>query len=410
MQFSDLVQTSLTSLGRNKSRSALTILGIVIGIAAVILTLSIGQSAQGLILNQVAGLGSDLIFIEPASGGDQNGPPDPFVEQSLEMEDIEALERSGFFTEVSPTIVTTLPASHDTESKFAQIVGVDEGYLMVFPADVANGRFLEKSDVDSYARVAVLGQEIAHDLFGDQDPVGFDISIKNVKLRVVGVLEEQGSRFFQNLDARIAIPVTTAQRDVLGIDTVSFISAKASVPIEQAKEEARWILRDRHRLDNAAGDVSKDDFLISSQGDAVAVIGVVGGALTVLLSSIAAISLVVGGIGIMNIMLVSVTERTREIGLRKAVGATRREILQQFLFESVALTSLGGVIGVSMGVGTALLAGQVISTQVDGWSAVIPPSAAVLGVAVAAVVGIAFGLYPARRAAKLDPIEALRYE
>lgn len=410
MQFSDLVQTSLTSLGRNKSRSALTILGIVIGIAAVILTLSIGQSAQGLILNQVAGLGSDLIFIEPASGGDQNGPPDPFVEQSLEMEDIEALERSGFFTEVSPTIVTTLPASHDTESKFAQIVGVDEGYLMVFPADVANGRFLEKSDVDSYARVAVLGQEIAHDLFGDQDPVGFDISLKNVKLRVIGVLEEQGSRFFQNLDARIAIPVTTAQRDVLGIDTVSFISAKASIPIEQAKEEARWILRDRHRLDNAAGDVSKDDFLISSQGDAVAVIGVVGGALTVLLSSIAAISLVVGGIGIMNIMLVSVTERTREIGLRKAVGATRREILQQFLFESVALTSLGGVIGVSMGVGTALLAGRVISTQVDGWSAVIPPSAAVLGVAVAAVVGIAFGLYPARRAAKLDPIEALRYE
>lgn len=410
MQFSDLVQTSLTSLGRNKSRSALTILGIVIGIAAVILTLSIGQSAQGLILNQVAGLGSDLIFIEPASGGDQNGPPDPFVEQSLEMEDIEALERSGFFTEVSPTIVTTLPASHDTESKFAQIVGVDEGYLMVFPADVANGRFLEKSDVDSYARVAVLGKEIAHDLFGDQDPVGFDISLKNVKLRVIGVLEEQGSRFFQNLDARIAIPVTTAQRDVLGIDTVSFISAKASVPIEQAKEEARWILRDRHRLDNAAGDVSKDDFLISSQGDAVAVIGVVGGALTVLLSSIAAISLVVGGIGIMNIMLVSVTERTREIGLRKAVGATRREILQQFLFESVALTSLGGVIGVSMGVGTALLAGRVISTQVDGWSAVIPPSAAVLGVAVAAVVGIAFGLYPARRAAKLDPIEALRYE
>jgi putative ABC transport system permease protein len=295
---------------------------------------------------------------------------------------------------------------------FAQVVGVTPGYLTVFPADVAEGRYLDDEDVSGYARIAVLGSEAAQDLFGDQSPIGRTIKIKQTFLRVVGVLESQGSRFFQNLDARIAIPITTAQRDVFGVDYVSFIAMRSAsgMNVDYAKEEARWILRDQHNIENPADDPNQDDFTISTQADAINVIGAVGGALTILLSSIAAISLLVGGIGIMNIMLVSVTERTKEIGLRKAVGATQKEILQQFLLEAVMLTGLGGFIGVALGVGVALISGAVVATQVDGWRAVVPLSGVVLAVVVSVAVGLTFGLYPARRAARLDPVEALRYE
>lgn len=381
-----------------------------IGIAAVILMLSIGQSAQGLILNQVADLGSDLIFIEPSSGGDSSGPPSAFVEQTLKIDDAKALERSGLFMDVSSMIVSSMAVSRGEESKFSQVTGVTEGYLSIFPADVAEGRFIERSDVDSYARVAVLGKEIAQDLFGDQDPIGKEIKIKQTTVRVIGVLAEQGSRFFQNLDQRIAVPVTTAQRDIIGLDTVNFIAARTSQDIESAKDEIRWILRAEHDIDNPENDVKKDDFIVSSQSDAVEIIGIVGGVLTILLSSIAAISLVVGGIGIMNIMLVSVTERTKEIGLRKAVGATYSEILQQFLLEAVLLTMLGGIIGVLIGVITSRLAASILASYIEGWQSIVPMEAVVSGVVVATTVGIIFGLYPARRAAHLDPIEALRYE
>ncbi len=388
----------------------LTILGIVIGIAAVILMLSIGQSAQGLILDQVADLGSDLMFIEPSAGDPMSGPPDPFVEQSLTLDDVDYLTRSGYFTVVSPTVISTLTVSYAEESQFASVAGVDDQYLQVFPADMQSGRFIAQDDVDGYARVVVLGKQIAENLFGDQDAIGRQVTVKNVRMRIIGVFEEQGSRFFQNLDEQIAVPVTTMQRDLLGVDYVNYISAKAKGDIELAKEEARWVMRDAHNIDNSEGNTDNDDFVVSSQSDAVAVIGVVGGVLTILLSSIAAISLLVGGIGIMNIMLVSVTERTKEIGLRKAVGATEKEILQQFLFESVMLTMLGGIVGVTLGVVTALGSGFIVSQFLDGWTANVPLIAIVLGVLVSTVVGVVFGIYPARRAARLDPIEALRYE
>ncbi|MFA6522459.1 MAG: ABC transporter permease [Patescibacteria group bacterium] len=410
MILSDLLKTSVTSLMRNRSRSILTILGIVIGIAAVMMMLSIGRSSEGLILNQVANLGSDLVFVEASSGDPMSGPPSPYIEQTLTLDDIDALNKSGYFSAVTGVIQSSTPITREETSKFVQVVGVNEDYLEVFPAEIASGRFLDQTDIQSYAKVVVLGKTVAEDLFGDQDPIGQTVKLKKVSLKVIGVFPELGTRFFQNQDEQIVVPITTAQRDILGLDNVTYIAAKASGDIDITKEEAQWVMRDSHNIDNPTADPALDDFAVSSQSDAVAIVGIVGGVLTILLASIAAISLVVGGIGIMNIMLVSVTERTKEIGLRKAIGATYKEILQQFLLESVLLTMFGGIIGIISGVGFSLLIGYIVGKFVDGWSAAVPLDAMVLGVLVSTTVGIVFGLYPARRAARLDPIEALRFE
>lgn len=409
MRTKDLLITSSESLRRNTSRSLLTILGIVIGIAAVIVMLSIGQGAQGYVLNQVASLGSDVLYIQPGSGSAEGGPPSPFTQQTIRLSDATALKKRGPFSVVSTLLITSAAVTAQ-DSTFTDIAGTDEYQLDISPAELASGRFLDAEDVSSHARVAVLGSDIARDLFGDQDPIGERITIKNLPVRVIGVLTPQGSKFFSNLDKRIYLPVTTAQRELMNVDYVSYISAKTTVDVEVAKDEARAILRDTHAIDNPNEDLSKDDFKVSSQGDAVNTIAGVGFALTLLLASIAAISLLVGGIGIMNMMLVSVTERTREIGLRKAIGGTERDILGQFLLEAVILTLGGGALGVVSGIIVSFLASLLLGAFVDGWAFVIPPSAIAASFIVATVVGIAFGYYPAKRAAKLDPIEALRYE
>ncbi|MEK9157408.1 MAG: ABC transporter permease [Patescibacteria group bacterium] len=410
MQTNDLIQSALQSLTRNKSRAILTVLGIVIGIAAVILMLSIGQGAQGLILNQVADLGSDQIFVESGAGDTEGGPPSPFVEQTITLDDVEAMRRRGPFSFVSAQTLTNTTVNGGDASFFTNVVGVDEYQLEVFPATIASGRYFDESDVDSYAMVVVLGSDAAEDMFGDADPIGQRVTFKNGSYKVIGVLDKQGSRFFTNLDVQVYLPVTTALRNVVGSDYLTYIAARATTDIDAAEEETRWILRDSHNLDNPEGILSKDDFAVSSQEDAAQTIGVVGSALTLLLASIAAISLVVGGIGIMNIMLVSVTERTKEIGLRKAIGATSKEVLRQFLVEAVFLTVAGGILGMLIGVGLSIVIAAILGNIVDGWELIIPPEAIVASVVVSTIVGVAFGWYPAKRAAKLDPIEALRYE
>jgi putative ABC transport system permease protein len=410
MQTRDLVQSALQSLTRNKGRSALTVLGIVIGIGAVILMLSIGQGAQRLILDQVADLGSDQVFVESGSPETGGGPPSPFIEQTITLDDADALRQRGPFSAVSAILITNTVASSEEDEAFVDVAGVDQYQLEVMPADVAYGRFLIGDDVESYDRVAILGSEVAQNFFGDANPVGQTIEIKNLNFKIIGVMSPQGSQFFSNLDLRIYVPITTLQRDILNSDNVSFISARSIGDVDLAKAEARAILRDEHNIEAYGDDTTNDDFSVSSQEDAVQIIGVVGGALSALLASIAAISLVVGGIGIMNIMLVSVTERTREIGLRKSIGATEKEILQQFLVESVLLTLAGGIFGILGGVGVAVISAGVVGNFVEGWRLVIPPLAIILAVVVSTIVGLVFGIYPARQAAKLDPIEALRYE
>ncbi|MFA6132254.1 MAG: ABC transporter permease [Patescibacteria group bacterium] len=407
----DLIKTSFMSLRRKRSRSALTMLGIIIGIGAVILMLSIGKGAEGLILSQVAEFGSDIIYIEPGSGDmEEQASAEMTAPKTLTMDDVEAIKDLSSIVEVAPMLFSNHVIEWQGEEKRAQVVGTTPENKLLFPADVETGRFITKNDIDSLSQVAVLGSQLKEDLFGDQDPLGQKIKIGSIKLEVIGVLEVQGTKFFQNLDAMSYVPITTLQKKVLGVEYVNFIAAKTDQPLDWAKEDIRFLLRDEHNLDNPEGDLSKDDFFISSQEDAVAIVGTVSAVLALLLSSIAAISLLVGGIGIMNIMLVSVTERTKEIGLRKAIGATYSEILRQFLLESVMLTMTGGIVGVISGVTLSYLAYLIANTQLDGWVFVVSPSSIILAVIVSTAVGIAFGIYPARRAARLDPIEALRYE
>lgn len=412
MRFRDSVTTAIGSLRTNATRAVLTILGIVIGITAIILVMALGSGAQELILDQVRAFGSDTIFIEP--GREPHGPAD-FIEaftDSLTERDAEALRRpanvSGALV-VSPSVVQATSVAYENETYRAQVHGHDEHFMDVFDIVLDQGTPLSQDDVERRTSVAVIGAKVRTELFGDRDPIGEYVRVKGRRFRVIGTLPAKGQAAFVPYDDLVVIPYTTMQKYLLGIDHFHMIAVQAAANADVAgvKRDIEATLREQHGIT----DSEKDDFHVMTQQDVVDRIGVIATALTALLTALAAISLVVGGVGIMNIMLVAVAERTREIGLRKAIGARDADIRRQFLLESIVLTVAGGVIGVAIGAALAFLAAFALRhTVATGWSFTFPVSAALLGIGVAAAIGLIFGLYPAQKAARKSPIEALRYE
>lgn len=414
MKIDDAIRTSLRGVRQAKVRSVLTMLGIVIGIASVILLMSIGASAQQLILDQVKNVGSNLIFVIPGgSGGSKYASPasvQGIIIKTLTQRDADAISKEPTVVGVAPVVRGQARAVFESNDVTVSWQGSTADFFAISKLDVERGYPFSYADVLAYNRVIVLGSELAKTLFGQRDPIGKSIRLKDVSFRVVGVLAPKGvGAFGIDQDSTAIIPLTVGQKQLLGIDYYNSMSIQAAdaYDIEFTKARVTSILRQNHRI---TGPV-KDDFTIRTQEDALATLGSITTVMTLFLTCIAAISLVVGGIGIMNIMLVSVVERTKEIGLRKALGATERDILQQFLVESVILTFIGGIIGMAVGIGGVVLAfaGIKYGAGLD-WSLQIPLSAVGLALGVSVLTGVAFGVYPARQAARKNPIEALRYE
>jgi putative ABC transport system permease protein len=416
MLFKDAFKTATRSLTHGKMRSILTMLGIVIGISSVIVLMSIGESAQSLILGQVESIGSNLIIISPGkpSGDGFSAPPSAqgIIITSLKQEDANTLEREPSIIGVAPIVSGQAEVVYGNNNKTAGYQGSTANIFTLRNLTLSKGYPFSKADVDSGNHVAVIGPKLATKLFGEYvSPLNKSIRIKNISFRVVGVLEDGGTGLGGVDQGNLVVmPITVAQKELLGISyyNMVIVGADAQYEAKFVKSRITSVLRQNHGIT----DPSKDDFDIQTQEDILSILGTITSVLTLFLAAIASISLIVGGIGIMNIMLVAVTERTREIGLRKAVGATDRDILQQFLIESVLLTLIGGMIGVAIGAAVVGLVYVVISTFFAsiGWVFEFPPLAVALGLGVSAVAGIVFGIYPARQAGKKNPIDALRYE
>jgi len=414
MQFTHLIKTAFTGLIVNKTRSSLTVLGIVIGVTAIILIMSIGQGAERLILGELQGLGADTIIIRP--GQEPTGPTDvagTLFSDSLKVRDIEALKKRVNVPElvdIAPAVIVPGSVSYLGETDRPTIIGWSAEFMAkmmdVYPE---KGVLFGENEIKARASVALIGADVVKGLFGDQNPIGETIKIKNRGFRVIGVFPKHGQSTLFNIDDLIILPYTTAQSYLLGIDYFNEVMVKVSSP--DVVSRSVLDIEDTLRRSHGITDPKKDDFFVVTQEGAVEQIALILNVLTMFLASVVAISLVVGGIGVMNIMLVSVTERTKEIGLRKALGATDQNILTQFLIEAIVLTGAGGAIGVALGTIFAYLTAIGLSSALDvAWDFQFPVMAALLGIGVSAAVGLVFGIYPARKASRKSPIEALRYE
>ncbi len=414
MSLKHTLKIAISGITSHKSRSALTVLGIVIGITGIMLMVSIGSGAENLILGEIGGLGTETIVIRP--GREPKGPSDiggTLFADSLRLKDLELLKKKSNVPEmvdIMPVLLVPGSASYKSETYSPQIIGASiEFFAEAFDLYPESGSFFDENAIREKASVAVIGSKVKEKLFGLSDAVGESITLKGKKFRVQAVLPPKGQVSFLNFDEIVLIPYSTAQTYLLGIDHYHEIILKASSPeaVEGTVKDIEFTLRESHNIT----DPSKDDFFIVTQQAAIKQIQTIIGALTTFLSSVVAIALVVAGIGVMNIMLVSVTERTREIGLRKALGATNKDILNQFLLEAIMLTGIGGFIGIMLGSLFGYIAAIILTNYANlNWVFVFPTGAAILGLIVSALVGLVFGIYPARQASKKSPIEALRYE
>jgi putative ABC transport system permease protein len=403
MNFIESFKMATATLMTNKMRSSLTMLGIIIGNASVIAMVGVGEGAKNLASEQFESLGPNVLFVVPGSEEERrttfNAP------KTLVWTDAIAIaEQVPTVKEVAPQVTSNELITYRNRNANEEVVGTTPEYLTTRSFEVAQGRFISDTDVARNQRVAVLGAEIAEKFFPNQNPLGKKIRVKNINLEIIGVLEAKGAFLGSNQDLTVYLPLTTMANQIVGETSpygtqVSFISiaAKDEDSINAAQLQIENLLRLRHQI------TGEDDFSVRTQKDVLEIVGTISGGLTVLLAAIAGISLLVGGIGVMNIMLVAVTERTKEIGLRKAIGAKESDILWQFLIEATILSAAGGAIGTVVGVTGIILVGAF-----SPLAPTISPVAILLAVGVSGAIGLSFGVFPARSAAKLDPIVALR--
>ena len=392
------------SLIANKMRSILTMLGIIIGVAAVIALVSIGNGVKQDIQNSISSLGSNLLMVMPGAPRTPGVRPSAGSMKSLKVSDYEAISKLDGVKAASPMTNGSYVVIYQNKNWTTSVSGVSYNYLDVNNWSMKSGRFLSEKNVQNRVRVNVVGNTVVTNLFGDEDTVGAAIRVKNIPFRIIGVLNSKGSGAMGNdQDDMVIIPYTTAMERVEGVDYLRmiYVVGKDENGIDRLQSDIENLLRVRHGIK----DTNLDDFNIQNMNSIMETMEETTGTLTLFLGAVAAISLVVGGIGIMNIMLVSVTERTREIGVRKALGATYSVIVTQFLIEAVVISLMGGIIGIILGIGSSKLIGMA-----SGMSTVISIPTIVMSFAFSMAIGLIFGIYPARKAAKLNPIDALHYE
>jgi len=402
MLFWTIIKVALKSLFANKLRTFLAMLGIIIGVGSVISMLAIGAGAQKQVMERIASMGTNLLIIHPAQRGLRGVMSD--TSQRLKLEDAKAiLEKVPGVFQVAPVVRASSQIKYFNKNIKTNVIGSSMTYFPIRNYIIEKGRSFAEDEVDRMARVAVIGPTTSENLFGEKSPVGERVKIKGINFSIVGVTKAKGSQGWRNPDDQVTVPYTTAMKQLFGLDYIQEIDIQAedNAVLGKIQKESTVILRRQHGLVEAM----PDDFHFHNQAEIVETASEVTRTFTFLLGGIACISLIVGGIGIMNIMLVTVTERTREIGVRKAIGAKNRDILLQFLIEAIVLSCLGGIIGVTIGISAAQM--------IEKWTqfvTVAKLSSILLALSFSAAVGIFFGYYPARRAAQLDPIEALRYE
>ncbi len=411
MEYTAILIEAIGTLTVNKLRTGLAILGIVIGIGSVIALISLGEATQKSVSSQIESLGANLLTVNP--GAQRTGAVRGAAGggTTLTLADANAIKTSLQVTavqNVSPELARRTQITTGGNNTNTQVIGVTPVYATVHKLTIASGSFISQRDVDGMTKVAVVGPQVVSDLFSEGAmPIGQTIRINGQTFTIIGISESKGGTGFANQDDIVWVPLSTAQKQLLGVDYLSSIAleAKSSDLMTDAQNQVGYLLLSRHHL----SDPAQADFSIFSQQDILNTVSSTTGMFTALLSGIAAISLLVGGIGIRNIMLVTVTERTREIGLRKALGAKNSDILNEFLIESVLVTVIGGIIGIIVGAGLSWLLYFIAISFGLTWSFTVPLYAIIIGVGVSGTIGITFGVLPARSAAKMDPIEALRY-